>query len=298
MTAPVPRRPREVRRALKDLGLRPSRARGQNFLVDVAVPPRIAAACGCGPGDLVLEVGPGLGTLTASLLETGARVLAAELDHRLAERLRETLGDEPSLRIVEGDALDGHGGLAPALSAAIEDASSRVSGRLFVAANLPYSVGTTLVQALLDREPPPARLVVMVQKEVADRMKAEPGSRVYGGLSVLVQDRARVRTLFRVPPSAFRPPPEVQSAVVLLEPREDRTRGAARDDLLRVVRAAFAARRKTLANGLRHAGLLSAEAVAAAGIDPGRRAESLSVDEFRVLASLVPAGDGGDTGAP
>jgi 16S rRNA (adenine1518-N6/adenine1519-N6)-dimethyltransferase len=293
----VPRRPREVRRAIKDLGLKPSRGRGQNFLVDASIPGRIARACGCGPGDFVLEVGPGFGTLTAALLDAGARVLAVELDERLAQRLAETLGSRPGLAILQSDALDGAGGLSTAMVEAVR-ASLPPDGRWFVAANLPYSVATPLVQALADFDPPPLRMTLMVQREVGDRLRAAPGTPAYGVLSVTVQDVARVAMEFRVPSTAFRPAPDVQSAVIRLEPRADRSRGAARAALVTVARAAFAQRRKTLGSVLRSAGLADAAAVAALGIDPGRRGESLSVEEFRVLAALAPAPPGGDTGAP
>jgi 16S rRNA (adenine1518-N6/adenine1519-N6)-dimethyltransferase len=278
----VPRTRAAIRAALRALGARPSRRLGQNFLVDPGTLERVAAAAGAREGDLVLEVGAGLGGLTERLAASGAAVAALEIDRALAGFLRAAFDGDPRVRVVEADALDGGGGL----SAALEEAIRRTPppARLLVAANLPYSVATPLLRALLRRDPPPDDLVVMVQREVADRIAAAPGSDAYGPLSVLVQCVARARRLFPVPARAFHPVPEVASAVVRVTP-DPALRAAAGDldRLERVVHAAFGTRRKTLANALATAGLDPGIA-ARAGVDGRRRAEALAPAEFVALA--------------
>lgn len=280
----VPRTRAEIRKTLRALGVRPSRRLGQSFLADSGALARIAEATAARSGDRVLEVGPGLGGLTAVLAAGGAEVLAVEIDPALAGFLRAAFADTPHVRVLEGDALDGHGGLSPALAAALDG-----MGAFRVAANLPYSVATPLVQSLLRREPPPADMVIMVQREVADRIRAEPGTGAYGPLSVLVQAVARVRAVAVVRKESFHPVPEVASSVIRVTP--DAALRAAAGDLDRLealVHAAFSMRRKTLGNTLGKAGI-PADAVRAAGVDPGRRAETLSPAEFVRLAAALPA---------
>ena len=243
---------------------------------------RVASAAGAGPGDLVLEVGAGLGGLTARLAATGAEVAAVEVDRALAAFLRAAFAEEPRVRVVEADALDGRGGLSAELLAALEGRA-----RVRVAANLPYSIATPLLLALLRREPPPDDFVIMVQREVADRLTAVPSTPAYGPLSVLVQCVARPRRLFAVPPGAFHPAPDVSSAVVRVTPDPALRRAAGDlDRLERVVHAAFGLRRKTLANALEKGGVDPA-ALARAGLDGRRRAETLSPAEFLLLAGAV-----------
>jgi len=325
---PVPRTRKEIRHALRGLGVRPSRRFGQNFLADPGALDRIAAASGAGPGDLVLEIGAGLGGLTASLAAGGASVLAVEIDSQLAAFLRAAFEGEGGaggsrVRILEGDALDGRGGLSPALLEALEapgtapgssclgavpglDSGSEVGtgdsphdlaslgpgdsprGRFLVAANLPYSIATPVVLSLLRREPPPADMVILVQREVADRIRAAPGTDPYGPLSVLVQSVARTARVESVRKESFHPVPEVASTVIRVTPDPALRRAAG--DLARLealVFAAFSMRRKTLGNALGKAGI-PAEAVRAAGIDPSRRAETLSPAEFVALAGALP----------
>jgi 16S rRNA (adenine1518-N6/adenine1519-N6)-dimethyltransferase len=278
---PVPRTRKEIRHALRGLGVRPSRALGQNFLADPGMLDRIAEASGAGPGDAVLEIGAGLGGLTGALVARGASVLAVEIDPPLAGFLRAAFAGEERVRVLEGDALDGRGGLAPALRDALP------AGRFLVAANLPYSVATPLVVALLRRDPPPADLVVLVQREVGDRIRAAPGTDPYGPLSVLVQSSARTAAVCGVRRESFHPVPEVASSVVRVTPDPALRRAAGDlDHLERVVFAAFSMRRKTLGNALGKAGV-AAEAIRAAGIDPSRRAETLSPAEFVALAGRV-----------
>jgi 16S rRNA (adenine1518-N6/adenine1519-N6)-dimethyltransferase len=283
----VPRTHAEIRRTLKALALRPSRRLGQSFLADPGVLARIVAAAAPRSGDLVLEVGPGLGCLTEAIVATGASVLAVEIDPVLAAFVRAVFVEEPRVRVLEADALDGRGGLAPELIEAL--AAAVQPGRFLFAANLPYSAATPLVLALLQREPPPDEMVIMVQREVADRIRATPGTKAFGPLSVLVQAVARVKTVATVRKESFHPEPEVASTVLRVTPDAALRRAAG--DLSRLealVHGAFSMRRKTLGNNLGKAGV-AAEAVRAAGIDPGRRAETLSPAEFIALAAALPS---------
>jgi 16S rRNA (adenine1518-N6/adenine1519-N6)-dimethyltransferase len=252
------------------------RALGQHFLRDRGIARSIVDLVHPTPRDLVVEIGPGDGALTGELAARAGRVLALEVDRALVAGVRERF---PAVAVVEADARTwDYTALA-----------RPPGGRVLVVGNLPYSVGTAILTALVGARTVIDEMALMLQREVAERVAAAPGSRVYGSLSVLVQLRADVRLALRVPPGAFRPPPKVDSAVLHL-----RTLPALRapvDDeahLTRVVHAAFARRRKTLANAL--AGGLGRpvedvrRAVAGAGIDPGRRAETLTIEEFTALA--------------
>jgi 16S rRNA (adenine1518-N6/adenine1519-N6)-dimethyltransferase len=218
-------------------------------------------------GRLVLEIGPGGGVLTRALLGSGARVLAVELDRAWACHLRRAL-PEPSLRVVAGDAL--------AL------AWERLPAGVRVAGNLPYAVGTAIVSSLLRAARGVDRAAFLVQREVADRLVAGPGSKAYGALSVLVAARAEARLLGRLGPGAFRPPPKVESAFVGLALRPPTLAEEEMPELERLVHAAFAHRRKTLRNGLgRRLGNDAAEGLLArAGIPSGARAEEVDLAGF------------------
>ena len=292
----APRSRREIREALRALGARPSRRRGQNFLVDGRVLERVVAAAGPRAGDLVLEVGSGLGGLTERLGAAGAEVVAVEIDPALAGFLRGLFAGTPRVRVVEADALDGRGGLSGELRAALAAAPHR--GRLLCVANLPYSIATPLLLALLRLEPPPSHLVLMVQKEVAERIRAAPSTPAYGPLSVLVQSVARASTICVVPAVAFHPVPEVASAVLKIVPDGGlRNAIADRGRLTELIHAAFGMRRKTLGNALARAGRADAAALRAAGVDPARRAETLSPGEFVALAAALPSLASGAAGA-
>jgi 16S rRNA (adenine1518-N6/adenine1519-N6)-dimethyltransferase len=264
--------PRAILRLLEQ-GAR--RRFGQHFLAQTGIVDTIVRRAGVQPGDAVLEIGPGLGILTHALVEAGARVTAVELDRDLADHIGRVF---PQVHLVRGDALR-------------QVWPNVLSEPHLVVANLPYNVGTELVMRMLDHPALFPRMAVMLQKEVVDRMMAESGSRTYGALSVQVQVRARPAFLLAVPPSAFYPPPKVQSSVIRLEPyAEPQTGGVPYARFDRVVRSAFAQRRKTLLNSL---GSLFGREVAAeglriAGIDAGLRAEVLSVDNFRALAAALP----------
>jgi 16S rRNA (adenine1518-N6/adenine1519-N6)-dimethyltransferase len=264
-------------------GLSPKKALGQNFLVDPRVPERIAAAAELMPDDVVVEIGAGLGALTARLLGRARRILAIERDARLAAVLREELGSREDLRVIEGDALDFDWA-----------AAARAAGRsLVVVGNLPYVVTSPVLFATLaaaDGGRVVARALFMVQKEFAQRMLAPPGSRTYGRLSVMAQQLAEAQVLFHVGAGAFLPPPAVTSTVLRLRPRAQPL-GAVRDPSLfdRVVREAFGTRRKMLRRALEpgFGAERAGAALAAAGVAGTRRAEELSVAEFARLANAL-----------
>jgi 16S rRNA (adenine1518-N6/adenine1519-N6)-dimethyltransferase len=283
----------EVRRTLRRAGLRARHRLSQNFLADVDVLDAILAEADPVPGRRVLEIGPGLGVLTGGLLDAGATVTAVELDPGLAGLLRDRLAtaiarreddgpDSPgSLRLIEGDALD-------------LDLPRLVRAPFDVVANLPYHVTSPILHALLGAPPRPERMVLMLQREVAERIGAPPGGLSY--LAVFVQYHATVRIARIVPRSAFEPEPAVESAVVVLEPRPEHDRlpdPEAEDELWRVVQAAFRERRKMLHNVLARQLPLDATrvaaALAAAGIAPDRRPQTLAVAEWIALrAALRP----------
>lgn len=265
------------------------RALGQHFLRDEGVARRIVELLRPGAPDLVVEIGPGEGALTG-LLAAAGRLVALEVDPALAARLRARFNGAAHVEILEADALRHDYAGLPALR-------PDPAGRVLVAGNLPYSVGTAILAALLAAGPAIARaapmeMALMLQREVAERVAAVPGSRTYGSLSVLSQMAAEVRLAFSVPPGAFRPPPQVDSAVlhlrVLAEPPvavTDRERFRA------VVLAAFSQRRKTLANALGSGlglpvGRLK-DVLAATGIDPSRRAETLTLADFARLGEML-----------
>jgi 16S rRNA (adenine1518-N6/adenine1519-N6)-dimethyltransferase len=271
--------PAAVRRALRDAGLRARHDLSQNFLADVDVLESILAEAQPAPGSRILEIGPGLGILTAALLDAGATVTAIELDARLAALLRARFAEVGTLRLVEGDALD-------------EDLTNLMSPPYDVVANLPYHITSPIVHALLGRTPRPARLVLMVQREVAERIAAPPGRMSY--LSVFVQYHAKARIARLVPPTAFEPEPAVESAVLVLEPYPDDDRlpdAAAEDELWRLVQAAFRERRKMLHNVLVRQLSLPADtierALAAASIASDRRPQTLAVGEWLALAEAL-----------
>lgn len=259
----------DPRRVMRRHGLAPKRAFSQNFLVARSAVERIAEALAPRPDELTVELGPGLGTLTAALLRAGANVLAVERDRDMLAVLGDEFGGQPNLRVVEGDAASVN------LTALAEE-----HGPIALVGNLPYAVTGAILRNLTDQRAAVSRAVVMVQREVRDRLAAEPGTKTYGALSVFVQASFAVEPVLRVPAGAFFPPPKVESAVVRLvplsTPRAEETE-AFRD----IVHAAFGTRRKTLRNSLRRIGAEAALEVA--GIDGARRGETLSIEELAVL---------------
>lgn len=288
MAAPI-LDPRDVRRTLDGAGLRARHSLSQNFLADVGVLERILAEADPAPGRAVLEIGPGLGVLTRGLLAAGAAVTAVEVDPGLADYLRTALAAEIAagqLTLVEGDALD-------------QDLVRLVAPPYDVVANLPYHITSPVLHRLLGGTPQPRRLVLMVQREVAERISAQPGAMSY--LSVFVQYHASARVAARVPREAFEPQPKVESAVLVLEPRAPGERPGEIDEerLWRVVQAGFRERRKMLHNVLRRQLPAEAARVGAAlaqtGIAPDRRPQTLGVGEWIALAEALgaPAGAAG-----
>ena len=290
------RRPRldplAVRRQLRDEGLRARHSLSQNFLADPDVLQSILDLAAPGPGRRILEVGPGLGILTGGLLEGGASVTAVELDRRLAQRLLLTQAEaieSGALRLVQGDILD-------------QKIPGLVEPPFEVVANVPYHITSPILHRFLGEAPRPERLVLMLQREVAERISAKPGSMSY--LSVFVQYHAAVRIAFTVPREAFEPAPDVESAVVEirpLDPAGERPRLSAADEdhLWRVVQAGFRERRKKLHNVLSRqlpvSAAEAARALAAAGIDGDRRPQTLSVDEWLALrVAIGPLPDAGE----
>lgn len=271
-----------ARELLARHGLAPRKALGQNFLVDPNAQARIVAAVGLTGAEVVVEIGAGLGALTARLLSGARKVIAIERDAKLAAVLREELGASANFALVEGDALD-------------YDfvAAARAAGQpLVVVGNLPYVVTSPVLFATLAAAAAGGvvdRAIFMVQKEFAQRMLASSGSRTYGRLSVMVQQAAAAEILFHVGAGAFLPPPAVTSTVVRLRPRTQPL-AEVRDPALfdRVVREAFGTRRKMLRRALDAAfGERAVPALVAAGIAGTRRAEELSVADFARLANAL-----------
>ncbi|MFN3522460.1 MAG: 16S rRNA (adenine(1518)-N(6)/adenine(1519)-N(6))-dimethyltransferase RsmA [Phenylobacterium sp.] len=263
-----------LRESLEAHGLLAKKSFGQHFLLDLNITRKIARLAGVGAGDLVIEVGPGPGGLTRALLETGAEVIAVEKDERFAPLLDE-------LAVAAG------GRLTVRLADALEvDEAALAAGRpAHVVSNLPYNVGTPLLIKWLTGPFTPATLTLMFQKEVAQRIVARPGASAYGRLAVLAQATCEAALVMEAPARAFTPPPKVDSAVVRLTPRPDRPPGPLLDALQTLTQAAFGQRRKMLRSGLKPVG---GEALcAAAGIDPSRRAETLTVAEFLALAAAL-----------
>ncbi|HEY7071626.1 MAG TPA: 16S rRNA (adenine(1518)-N(6)/adenine(1519)-N(6))-dimethyltransferase RsmA [Acidimicrobiales bacterium] len=263
--------PRQVRDLLAEHGLSPSRALGQNFVADPNTVRRIARLAEVGPGDRVVEVGPGLGSLTLALAETGASVTAVELDRHLLPALRSVV--EPAgVRVVHGDAmaLDWDSVLVP-------------SGGWALVANLPYNIATPLVLDLLERVPAIERMLVMVQREVGERLAAGPGTKAYGIPSVKVAYRASAEVVGRVPATVFIPPPRVESVLVRLRRLAAPPVAADPGALFRLVEAGFGQRRKMLRRSL--AGLVDPAAFERAGVRPEARAEELSLADWDRLAA-------------
>ncbi len=290
--------PGAVRELASRLGLRPSKRLGQNFVTDQGTVRRIATLARLGPDDVVLEVGPGLGSLTLALLEAGAsRLIAVEVDRLLAGELPGTLaarapGLSGRVLVVPADALRiGEPGLRDAAAAAhAADPAGWPGPGLpsLLVANLPYNIAVPVVLHLLAALPSLARGLVMVQAEVADRMCAGPGSRVYGGPSVKLAWYAAARPAGTVPRTVFWPVPNVDSRLVAFTRHDPPASAASRAEVFALIDAAFGQRRKTLRAALAGWAGSAPEAerlLRAAGIDPGARGEALSVAEFARLAS-------------
>jgi 16S rRNA (adenine1518-N6/adenine1519-N6)-dimethyltransferase len=286
-------RPSELRAALTERGIRPSRALGQNFLIDANLVRIIADAAGLASDERVLEIGPGAGALTEALLARAGGVLAVEKDHRLAAWLRERYAEEPRLELIEGDAL------------AVGMVALLARGCAALVSNLPYSSGTRMLVDAMHAPDRPARMVVTVQTEVADRLRATPGSPAHGLLSIWAARLYEIEVVRRVPASCFWPAPEVESTVVRLRLR---ARPLAEPDSLprfiAVTRVLMSHRRKQLRRALREWRPGPRPEIAAdepgwierLGLDPTARPETLTVEDWVRLADALadaPAEPGG-----
>jgi 16S rRNA (adenine1518-N6/adenine1519-N6)-dimethyltransferase len=258
--------------------VRAKKSLGQNFLVDPNLQRRIVDSLDPAQEDTVVEIGPGQGALTHRLAELGLRLIAVELDHHLAADLRTRFAPMPRVTIVHGDALQ------------FDPVPLLREPPVKVVGNIPYNITSPLLFRLLEWRPPPERIVVMVQKEVADRLLADPGEKAYGALTVGVRAQATVQRLFNVGPRAFRPAPSVDSTVVLIRPRPDLSPEVG-VPLRALTRAAFGMRRKQLQKILRTAPgycLEPARAeriLASVGVRPADRPETLSPATFVALAA-------------
>jgi 16S rRNA (adenine1518-N6/adenine1519-N6)-dimethyltransferase len=257
----------DVTRLLADHGLAARRDLGQNFVGDPNTVRRIARLADVGPGDHVIEIGPGLGSLTLALAETGATVRAVEVDRGIVPVLREVVSDCPNVTVIEADAM--HVDWAEMLAG---------NDRWVLVANLPYNVATPLVLDLLDDVPAIARMLVMVQREAAERFCASPRTPAYGAVTVKIAYWATARIAGLVPASVFVPKPNVESALAEITRRPEPATGADHAHLFHLVRTAFGQRRKMLRRSL--AAVVPTEVFEAAEIDPTRRPEELDVVEW------------------
>ena len=306
---PIIARREVTTRILQAFHLKADKNLGQNFLVEESVVNRIAKVAELTPEDTVLEIGPGIGTLTQALALTGANVVSVELDKRLLPVLQETVGAYENVRIVQGDILKvnipeiiaevkaGKRGAEGTTETAVtpegdtkaERGATDPSLSFKVCANLPYYITTPIIMNLLEQKLPLERLVVMVQKEVAERMTATPGGREYGAISVAMQYYTEPKIAFIVKAGSFLPAPKVDSAVLVCKRRTVPPVDVPDEKIFfKVVAAAFSVRRKMLTNSLKNMGGLTGEQVKnwldRAGIDGKRRAETLSLEEFAMLA--------------
>lgn len=266
----------DITRILQEHGLAPRRAFGQNFVADPNTVRRIARLADVKAGDLVIEIGAGLGSLTLALAETGAQVIAIEVDHGLVPVLKAVVADQALVTVVEGDAMSlDWNALIPADRTAV------------VVANLPYNIATPLIADLLDDMPRIVRFVVMVQKEVALRLAAPPGSADYGAVSVKVAYWATARLLGDVPPSVFVPRPKVTSSIIEItrRPHPAIDQSVSPTELFSVIRKAFGQRRKMLRRSL--AEITSSETFAQARIAPEARPEELDVEQWGRLVREI-----------
>jgi 16S rRNA (adenine1518-N6/adenine1519-N6)-dimethyltransferase len=274
MTAEPPKNLPNLRDVIRIHSLQPRKGLGQHFLLDLSLTARIARVAGDITAGSTIEIGPGPGGLTRSLLDAGATVIAIEKDERCLAPLKELAGAWPDkLEVIQGDALR-------------IDASALGSAPRRVIANLPYNIGTELLVRWLSKPEAFTSITAMIQKEVADRIVAEPGSKTFGRLSVLTGWRWETKRAFDVPPEAFTPPPKVESTVIHMVPLERSVAEADAKILSRVTAATFGQRRKMLRSSLKALG--DAKSLcAAAGIDPTLRPEQISVGDFCALARAV-----------
>lgn len=278
MTSTAQLTPTQIRDLARRHGFRPSKALGQNFVVDPNTIRRIVRLAGLSSGDRVLEVGAGVGTLTVALAHKAAWVTAVEIDRRLRPALEEVVGGLPNVAVVAGDAM------------ALDFGSLLGGERTRLVSNLPYGIATPLLARLLGERPEIEDFLVMVQREVGERLAAAAGSKGYGAISVLVAYHSTASVLGAVPRTVFWPQPAVDSVLVRLV-RHPPPVSVTPSSLMRVVHAAFGQRRKTVRNALSSGLALAPDvveaALAAAGLNPSARAETLGLQEFARLAEVL-----------
>lgn len=269
---------------VKKHGFKFTKSLGQNFLVDDNIVDKIVAGAGIGPGDKIIEVGPGIGTLTREMASRAQNLMAVEIDKNLIPILEDTLGDYDNVKIVNEDIIKAD------IRGLIDE--NLGGGPVKLVANLPYYITTPIIMRFLEENINVTDIVVMVQKEVAERMNAQPGGKDFGALSVAVQYYCDTEIVAKVPRHLFVPQPNVDSIVIALRVRPERRYKVDDEDLyFKVVKAAFGQRRKTLLNSISSMGNLAKdqvkEALEEAGIDPKRRGETLSLDEFAILSNVI-----------
>ena len=263
---------------------RHSKSLGQNFLSDKNIIDAIIEGSEIGAEDLVIEIGPGMGVLTAAAAECASRVVAVEIDRHLIPILTETLENYDNVEIINADVMKTD------LSEVVE--KYRTLGKVRIIGNLPYYITTPIVMKLLEERVPADSITIMLQKEVADRIKASPGSKTYGALSVAVGFYCTVRHIANAPKEVFVPRPKVDSTVIRLDVRQERPVDLVDEKLFfETIKKGFGQRRKTLLNSLTGIRGMSKESIAAVladcGIDSRRRAETLSMSEFADLANEI-----------
>ena len=271
-----------IKKELEVYGLVPRKRWGQHFLIDRNILSKVVRTAEIEETDVVLEVGPGLGVLTLALAKEAKRVIAVEIDKKLVEILKEKVADCPNVEIIRKDIME----------VDFNDLGERGGQPLKVVANLPYQISTPLLFRFIESRSVFASLTLMLQKEVAERMTATPGGKDYGPLSIFTQIVSDFSIRFLIKPSAFFPPPKVDSAVIRMVWKK-RPMAEVEDIewFKRVVRGSFGYRRKTLMNALRHSGLSlpeeGTERMKRIGIDPQRRPETLTIEEYVRLADVL-----------
>lgn len=278
----------QIRKLKNEHDFRFTKSLGQNFLVDPMVIDTIIDSANIGENDLVIEIGPGMGTLTGLAAGRARKLIAVEIDKELIPILGETLREYNNITILNADILKTD------LASVIKDAKAEDPGieNVQIIGNLPYYITTPIIMKLLREDVPASGITIMMQKEVADRIKAGPGSKTYGALSVAIRYYSEVTEVCEAGAECFEPRPKVDSEVLRLDIREERAVSVKDEDLFfECVKAGFSQRRKTLSNCLKNLSDLSKEdimdALADAGIEPSRRAETLSMEEFGALADSV-----------
>ncbi len=280
--------PSTIRQIKEKYGFRLTKSLGQNFLTDKNIIDSIIEGAGIGSNDLVIEIGPGIGVITYEASLVARQVIAVEIDRNLIPILQETLAERDNIQIINEDILKTD------LNRIIEDARGmdpQIKG-VKIIGNLPYYITTPIIMKLLEEGVNADGITIMMQKEVADRIKASPGTKAYGALSIAVQYYCGVESVVNVPKEVFVPQPKVDSTVLTLKILKDRpVEDVDREIFFAVVKAGFGQRRKTLNNSLTGVGGVSkgiaAQALSEAGIDPSRRAETLSLQEFAKLSNQV-----------